>query len=267
MPDALAGVELKLSRAKAHLVELQNALAEALDGDCKFVGEFDRQRKCYVLKVSHVPTVDPEWSILLGEIFYQLRSALDHLAWQLVEHDGGTPNKQTKFPILESLRDKNGKRMRLRQLMPQVTDSTILTILNECQPYYWSDTEGHGITGIERHPLRLLKLLSNIDKHRLLLVVVCVLDIGRMYWGLPQGVAPPSCELNPQPLKDGDEVARFDFGGQNAPNEFDPHPSLKVVIDEAEVPCIRQMDVTRCARYVSDFVEGRVLRRFQPLFP
>ena len=42
---------------------------------------------------------DVEWSLILGDLLHNLRSALDHLAWQLVVDGGGTPSQDTNFPV------------------------------------------------------------------------------------------------------------------------------------------------------------------------
>ena len=44
------------------------------------------------------------WGVLIGEILHNLRSALDHLIWQLVILETGAPPTTTKtaFPIFET---------------------------------------------------------------------------------------------------------------------------------------------------------------------
>jgi hypothetical protein len=50
-----------------------------------------------------------EVSIATGDAIHNLHSALDHLAWALVESNGGTPTDQTEFPLLLE-RPRDGKR-------------------------------------------------------------------------------------------------------------------------------------------------------------
>jgi hypothetical protein len=38
---------------------------------------------------------------LVGEICYNLRSALDYLVFELAKHDSGTRQENTQFPIAE----------------------------------------------------------------------------------------------------------------------------------------------------------------------
>lgn len=40
-----------------------------------------------------------EWSVIAGEIVHDLRSALEHLVWQLVEATGGKPSTSNHWPV------------------------------------------------------------------------------------------------------------------------------------------------------------------------
>ena len=40
-------------------------------------------------------------AIIIGEIAFNLRSALDHLVWQLVRANGECPSNQNQFPIFD----------------------------------------------------------------------------------------------------------------------------------------------------------------------
>ena len=154
MANELAGIDAKIGRAKGHLADLQQRLSVALHPDTHtFRVEFDAKTKRSVYRVYDLPVVDSEWPLLIGEVLYQLRSALDHLAWQLVELDGQTPNELTQFPVRDSLLDKNGERTSRKVLMPQVRDKEILRLVDACQPY--NDLEGGEVAPFDahRHPL------------------------------------------------------------------------------------------------------------------
>ncbi len=267
MGDELAGVELKIGRAQTHLDELKGRLGVVLDPDrYDFPVEFDPETKRHVYKVRNLPTVDPEWSILIGEVLYQLRSALDHLAWQLVKLDGGTPTKQTQFPVRDSFLTKNGNLMRLGTLMPEIKDRDILRMLNRNQPYYGGENgKPRPAAEAHRHPLWILKTLNNIDKHRLLLVVVQTLRIEGMYWGSPPAGPPPAPYLNTAALKEGTTVASFDFHGHELPDGFNPHLSLKVVLRDPEAPLISHVEVTGAMESLRSWVEYDVVEPFKLL--
>lgn len=199
---------------------------------------------------------------------YNLRSALDHLAWELVLLSGGTPTKETQFPIRDTPHDKNGKPRPLKSLLSQVKDNTILGLLNECQPYAGDGTEQISPFDAHSQPLWHLKSLNNLDKHRLLLVVTCVLNIDTMWWGTYAGERSPECFLNTAPVRDGTRVAWFDFHGAEAPSNFDPHPSLQIVMREPEdAPALSHIEVGGAIENLCWWVEWFVLNmRFRPLF-
>jgi hypothetical protein len=269
MSGELMGIDLKIERAKTRLADLKKRIKLVTDlGDYRFSVEYDSKTKKHVYRVHDVPAIDPEWSIELGEVLYQLRSALDHLAWQLVLLDGGVPGEKTQFPIRDSPLDKNGKLRRLKTLLPQVKNSKILRLLNECQPYAGDGTETLSPFDAHGTPLWHLKTLNNVDKHRLLLVTVCILDVDAMWWGLAEGVKNPVCKLNMAPLKDGSPVAWFDFHGAEPPPNFNPHPSLQIVISDPGAAALSYIEAAGAIENLCWWVEWHILgMRFAPLFP
>ncbi len=260
MAEPLAGVRLKVGRAKAHLAELEENIGAALKPNAEhFLGEFDPESKRHIYRAQNLPVLDPEWALQAGEVTYQLRSALDHLAWQLVEREGTTPNKKTQFPIRDSLLGKKQQLLSLKTLLPLAKDRKVLQALSECQPYYGDGTKELTPSDAHRHPLWILKTLNNIDKHRLLLVVVQTLNIERMYWGDSPGGKPPTPYLSAVALKEGTPVAAFDFGGVEAPAGFDPHLSLKVVIREETAALISHTPIGPALDSLIRYVEWDVL--------
>lgn len=184
MAGHLTGVHLKIRRAEDHLADLKQIAKTALDPSRYHLAlEFDPQTKKHVYTLHGVPAIDPGWSLVVGEILYNLRSALDHLAWQLVIHEGGTPGDKTQFPIRKTPFDQKGNwvtpQVRDEPGQPAISDPLILDALEEVQPYRGPVGEP---ASFYDSPLRRLSILNNIDKHRLLIVVVHVLDTGEMWW-------------------------------------------------------------------------------------
>jgi hypothetical protein len=220
------------------------------------------------MRVYGVPLVPPEWPLQMGEIVYQLRSALDHLAWQLVLLDDGEPGENTQFPI----RDKPIRAVDKPEpvsLIPRIRNPEIVRLLNECPPYVGPNGEHR--TPMEAHadPLCCLRVLNNVDKHRLLLVTVCVLDLENRWWGMPEGLRSPDLiEINAIPLKDGSPIAWFNFHGAEPPPNFDPHPALQIVVQEPGAASVRWDPIDRLVDLLAWWVEHHVLvRRFPPLLP
>ena len=96
---------------------------------------------------------------------HALRSALDHLVWQLVILEGGTPDWRTQFPIYDdaakfdqAVRFPRGRRVSpLHDIRP---DGDIWALIEDAQPYRCPDPRQHYLSGLGK--------LSNIDKHRTL---------------------------------------------------------------------------------------------------
>jgi hypothetical protein len=107
-----------------------------------------------------IPAVPPRASILVGEVLYNLRSALDYLVYELARLDSGTIQEGTQFPIedkatsFEQRCDESRKRgVYLRGLSEKHK-----AMIRDLQPCHGCDWTGK------------LRDLSNPDKHRELLV-------------------------------------------------------------------------------------------------
>jgi len=89
--------------------------------------------------------------ILVGEMFYNLRCALDYLVFELAKIDSGSPQYETQFLIEDSKEgfERNLRRGRLKGLNP-----AHVALIETLQPY-----KGH-------EWLRRLRDRSNQDKHR-----------------------------------------------------------------------------------------------------
>jgi hypothetical protein len=270
MAGELAAVDLKIGRAKRKLADLDETIKGVFAPDCyRIVGKFDPESAKYVYRVYDLPPVDPEWALELGEVLYQLRSALDHLTWQLVKLDGGTPNEQTQFPVKPSPNDKHGKLIPLRNLViPRIKRADILKLIDECQPYESGLGERLPVAEAKTTPIWHLNVLNIVDKHRLLLVVASALDFDSMYWGLGDDDPIPTFKLNTKPLKEGDPVAWFDFGGAEAPSHFDAHPAIRVTLRDPEAPALWYNPLVGVIENLCWWVEWEIVNlRFRPLFP
>ena len=105
--------------------------------------------------------IPARFGIITGEVLYQLRSALDHLIWKLVEVNGHTPGKGNAFPILKAPPKTANERSRFRRMVKGVS-TRAKTRIKQVQPYHFS-------AGYQSSPIWNVGLLNNIDKHRFLL--------------------------------------------------------------------------------------------------
>ena len=119
----LVGIHAKLLRADQ---QIQKILDEAdtlrmkvKQGIVRDVCDDDEQVWIYRNETPNVPV---SWSILIGEILYNMRSALDHLVWQLVLNNEQTPGRNNEFPIAKSYqhgqKEKNQNPKRRQSKIP-----------------------------------------------------------------------------------------------------------------------------------------------------
>ena len=151
----LEGVEAKLDRARVSLWNLESEISSYCNG---MIDEVRREARhlghnaAFLLgKPANLPI---EWAVIIGEIAYNLRSALDHLIWQLVIGNGKTPTTSNQFPIqLEKAKYDDAVRRQLRGV-----DTYSRRVIEDVQPY--QDRSGTGSL------LWILHSICNIDKHR-----------------------------------------------------------------------------------------------------
>jgi hypothetical protein len=101
--DRLIGPRLKIKRADKHIQDLDAARKEFIDTrPYVSYSETDPETGALVYKVSVEPHADEglrDLSVIAGDAIHNLRSALDLLAWQLVEANGQKPGDTTAFPV------------------------------------------------------------------------------------------------------------------------------------------------------------------------
>lgn len=157
--DALEGVRLKLDRAEQTIEEIYEAIVEYIGAEnYAVVGEFYPETSEYVLR-GKVTRSTGEIGVIAGDVVHNMRSALDHLAWQLALLNTATPYDLTQFPIALTpgeFGSKRGQKM-IGDLAPEHRAR-----IEGFQPY-------HG-TSKAWTPLALadLRRLSNTDKHKLI---------------------------------------------------------------------------------------------------
>lgn len=147
----------KFSRAEERLRELFEGIAAFNDRQPYLLAqEFDAETGEYIWQLHIRERFPLPLAVTLGEAIYNLHSGLEHLA---------TAVGADSFPIYKNRseywrRDKSGKwapKSGARKV--QGAPATAQTLFEEVQPY----NEGHG-----KHPLWLLRALSNWDKHETL---------------------------------------------------------------------------------------------------
>jgi hypothetical protein len=163
----MPGVDAKLRRAECHLQAIKAQVLEfAAPNPEHFVTDYDQARKQMVTRPHPSLFASREdWATVIGDCVHNLRSALDHLAHELVVLGGGTPKSGrngTAFPIYDSRLGPNGgpRIVQITTVQGNVA-ADVLAFIEGLQPYERTD-EPLG------HPLWVLSELDNMDKHRTL---------------------------------------------------------------------------------------------------
>ena len=152
----LDGVWLKVRRGRRHMNEANRLIKLFRKSKPYSIREdFDRQTgdKLYIVN-DDIKPVPPRLSAIVGDALFNFRSALDHLAWQLVIAKGGKPTDRTAFPICINSNQWGRAEERLKGM-----DDRAKTIIKFEQPCFTR----HNYHG---RMFTLLELLCNIDKHR-----------------------------------------------------------------------------------------------------
>jgi hypothetical protein len=156
--DCLVGVQAKLARSDEHFAELRSAVMELIgESKASYRREADdNPLPGWSIFVSWGDPVPPRFGAVIGDILTNLRATLDHLAWQLVLRYGGIPTDSTSFPIVSTPRTAPPGISGGGAIPKDVQD-----LIGDVQPY---SNLARG-RAAEIHPLHVLKLLVNTDKH------------------------------------------------------------------------------------------------------
>ncbi len=158
MKPSLKNPKLNVERAKEHLEVLDTALVKIQDLKPFRVTHYENPEHTHYVISSQIPIIDLRLAILAGDAIYSLRSALDHIAWQLALTTKDRPFDRTEFPIVGEDTSENMRRFK------RVTQDIPVSAVNEIkalQPYQRG-------TAYKDDLLWKLDKLCNIDKHRVI---------------------------------------------------------------------------------------------------
>ena len=188
----------KIDRACEHLETYEDALPDFRKGQpCSWASETDLDTDDKVWRVMGQPKTPPyHWNVIIGDCLYNFRSALDHLAWQLVLVNGNTPTRSTAFPLFDSPSAwAQFSPSRLKGM-----DGKAIALIQQNQPCFGTNPYRNQILG-------WLDGLHNVDKHRHFNLTIAGTMGGFWIPGLPvQAVA--EVFIHEGPIEDGTELAR-----------------------------------------------------------
>jgi hypothetical protein len=249
----LDGARLKLRRAEEHIHAFGEESVPYLNShfchiDFKGDGDFRR----YFLVVDEPPPL--RLSAILEDAVHNIRSSLDHLAWQLVLVNGQQPTNRTVFPIFET----DAAYQKQKTLIVKGMPPKALTLIDELQPYFGGRTPLND-------PLWFLYQLDNADKHRTL-----NLTQGRL---VPAVVSIITQKSRVEPVTvaggvvhNGAEVASFRLADFRLDEyvKVDGEGTSLITLDDAGP--WGQEPVVNLVVKALNYVGGQVFCRFEPFF-
>jgi len=144
----------RVRRADEHLVDLKRLFAEVQVRQANAIEiEFDPNPPYGIVGAKQPPEtfIGTNFPIRIGEICYNLRSALDYLIFELARLDSGVEQSGTQFPIMDAKQDFEG---RGKGIFLKGVNPTHVACVERLQPYMGCNWT------------RSLRDTSNPDKHR-----------------------------------------------------------------------------------------------------
>lgn len=265
-PASFGGIWAKTERADKHIEDVEIAVRDFLaTKPYSFGAKGDnRTGKCtfYVTRVADVPL---PLIGTVGDALHNLRSALDHLAYQLVIANGEKPRKLTSFPICKTVERYQTTGLRQIEGMRQNAKDAIEAV----QPYRGADPAD---------TLWCLHQLDIVDKHRVLVTAGSRFSahsltpsqrekiIKRFHSSYPadhlapnlRGVFTPPNEPARFPLKAGDELITLPTSEVEKDLQF----NFQVSFNESGI--IEGEPVSEALHRMADFVRA-IVTDFAPL--
>lgn len=226
-----------------------------------FSGEVRSNGREHLYRWDNPPVISPDAELTFGDCIHNLRSALDHLAYQLVVLNKRTPGNKTFFPIHD--RPPRTGVKHLWRKRPLVRDVSVKAyrLIESVQPYKRGNIGGR---------LAELRDLDNIDKHRHLLVTVQAIDwvIGTAWRGAqspPYGL--PECRLIPNAPIHGQVAARVRWPVPHPNLDPNLHLAIGIRLDKSLGKQFARRPLSGVVSALITTVEEDVVNRlFAPLF-
>jgi hypothetical protein len=241
VPD-LKNVLAKIKRAKEHFEALDCEI-EALNKNSPVrVRQYeDTEQSLYIVRVD-IPIPPQRLGIIAGDGIYDLRAALDHLAWQLALTRKERPFYRTEFPVID--RDTPDGQSYFRRVTQDIPAGACVRI-KAFQPYRRG-------AAFKSDPLWQLDKLRNIDAHRIIPM-----------HAITAGVKAPAAANARVQLFDDHAIVTM-------PIAFKPQmqlapPSTAEVIFGSEADGI--VITAQGLREIYEYVTNRVVPRFARFFP
>lgn len=248
----LNGVRTKLERARWHAQEFDSA-AQAIVNSQPFelVSSLESDDWCHIRwkQNGDAPDMTP-LALIFSDMLYNLRAALDYVAWQLVLVNGGTPGRHTNFPCVSDL----AKWDEIARRSLKDIDQRWISEIAKLQPF-----DPRHIGAPEHHPLAILDVANNLCKHRVLPAsLMSAAYANHKIDGITPGVK-MDYFFNDVPVADGVDHFRFTFDRPtNILLTVDSYPRYRIKFADVPGNDWRNWDLV-------DWVE-KAIAIFEPAF-
>jgi hypothetical protein len=264
MSARLSGIVLKIERAKQHIADLEGRIESFRKSDSyRIVRDQHAQTDVFRFKIRE--QISAMVAVIIGEAIHHLRSALDHLIYQLVDANGNLVGDGGRlyFPCFETAPKKEAEFSgKIKGVAPRAEH-----MIRALQPYVSGDKT-----------LAFLCKLDNINKHRLLFVTVFgfrnlklrasgraprvsfkVGKVAYVWYGRPTDTPPAKVNSRFSELQDGDEILEIEWFDGRPSADF--YENLNFTFDVAFVQpqIVNGKAVLPFLQELVKFVEGVVL--------
>jgi hypothetical protein len=158
--ERLIPIQVKIERAKKHFSDFKEQAEAFREAYIHVIGAKENPQTGQALEYFPrlLPVARFEMLAIAGDVIHNLRSALDHLAQQLVEvgSPGAKPSRHTGFPIFGSANEYQGGKARKVEGMRK----DAIELIDHVKPY----KGGNDL-------IWRLHSANNVDKHRFLVTV------------------------------------------------------------------------------------------------
>ena len=199
------------------------------------------------------PNIPPLLSVLVGEVVFQLRSALDHLVYQLiVAYTKKKPTFRSQFPIVGHGRKRQPDALAEYEAqkpgMIKGVSPTAEAIIDKVQPLQRG-------ASYDKDPLWMIQELHNIDKHRILNLMVRGIASYRVEVRGPAEAT--SAFFQPRVLfEDGAELGRLTLPASHVGTKVEVHGKLTLDVAVEKVGRFRNISMIPLLFELHDYVDG-----------
>ncbi len=256
------GCLTKVDRAMQHIDQINDELAAGMvDVDPESIQvrrirhyESSKAVERMVFYISGIPPkIPPQLSVLVGEVVFQLRSALDHLVYQLVvANTKKEPTCKTQFPIVATGNKGNPDPLANYESqkpgMIKGVSAAAEAIIDNLQPLK---------RGASYHedPLWMINELNNADKHRLLNLTVRGVAAYRVE--VRGARSSTTAVFRPRVLfKDGAELGRLTLPDSLLGTKVDVHGKMTLEVAIEQAGLIRNVPMLPLLFQFHDYVDG-----------